>query len=1350
MTEDKNIYQYKSDNSHLDYTNESQTLYIQYNDQSEYRNRLDSSLKDLIKNTCHTLFEGCQKGTELDFLLRKAFPEKLPLNCYVTNLSFMNKKGTPVKIVSIRPEKVGVYLTERLPEELTIRFKGHISRGVFVIDEFSLTPESNDKRDMEIAAKIEPIYSDIPTGWKTTFLSDLIDQSVSLTEYTEERLEEWEEYLNWKRELAGRQIEGCKYFKVSVDNETGNLLFWLVAETKESFTKFKKFLRRDSIQAFSNQYSTNQWHFDVNIDKNTSKQKNTPLGRFIKIHEQYLLNEELAKITNKRNEENVQDGYSEGNADVEGESTANSLREVAPISTPLEKLFRSDAEMVYELKEHFENPFIVVVSFEVPSKYEEEFQENTYTVEEKSRYIEEIVLDEYEKEGFLALSAVGTFVLNKRLSYAIEQLKRDESFSPNLALWLFDVTKARRSSKLEEITEWFSEAIKNNTDQRIAVQKMLSAQDLCLIQGPPGTGKTTVIAEAIYQFAIRGQSVLLASQSNDAVDNALERLANSPVIRAIRLGQKSKKKKQKNADMLNKFAEETAIEYFYKSISNTVQSQWIKKWEDLQLAINNCSKDLRDVELINQQREDLRTKIIDKHTELNAKKENEKELQQQLVLLQERYDQKIKQQKQVEAFIDCLKNRRDERYALTPLQIRKVLKTLQAPLKELTDHGLRLSLINWDAEVDAEILNAGLRHIITSFWRALELKDKLLNDNSSVSSNNEVVLLQEQQKEILEQLSDSSSNDELKGLELLRKLRQVKQKITDLTKKADIFVLSPLEKGLFRDDVLMRLSINGQLQKEQVKAYLFSKEDAFNTFLIQLEEAVPDALQSEKVSVPDLVGITNLIESTQLEASRLSLRIDELKSVFAAKTKELETLFTNYEVDNKDISNLLQAISNKQSSAKKELESDKSTKDMWESMLREFSSRLDSVEDLEFENEYYLDTYIGSCNVVGISCTDNMRNLVDKGFNEFDVVIIDEVSKATPPELLIPLMKARKAILVGDHRQLPPLFDEHERSYKEMIESVEDDEEVDAEVKDLLTKDNFARFKNMVTASLFKEYFERADVSIKHSLFTQYRMHRDIMNVINRFYENKLTAGFSLEQEVHKKAHNITIKSIDNTSFISPDKHAYWIDSSTLPNGKPFYESRPIGSTSTENILECYIIVEMLKKLNEECLKQGFNKANPKEVGVISFYQLQVNRLKRMIIKMKRQGELEALSVDINTVDRFQGKEKAIIFTSLVRNNRNKYKSESSHIAAFERINVAFSRAQEMLIIVGAKDMYQDQPVTLPKMDSVGEITTHVYRNIITELNRQASFYDTSKIITSEVSEKVLDELQDTKERRGK
>ena len=60
------------------------------------------------------------------------------------------------------------------------------------------------------------------------------------------------------------------------------------------------------------------------------------------------------------------------------------------------------------------------------------------------------------------------------------------------------------------------------------MQKILSVPDVCLIQGPPGTGKTTVIAEAIYQLVIRNKRVLVASQANLAVDNALERLISNP------------------------------------------------------------------------------------------------------------------------------------------------------------------------------------------------------------------------------------------------------------------------------------------------------------------------------------------------------------------------------------------------------------------------------------------------------------------------------------------------------------------------------------------------------------------------------------------------------------------------------------------------------------------------------------------------------------------------------------------------------------------------------------------------------------------------------------------------------
>ena len=43
-----------------------------------------------------------------------------------------------------------------------------------------------------------------------------------------------------------------------------------------------------------------------------------------------------------------------------------------------------------------------------------------------------------------------------------------------------------------------------------------------------------------------------------------------------------------------------------------------------------------------------------------------------------------------------------------------------------------------------------------------------------------------------------------------------------------------------------------------------------------------------------------------------------------------------------------------------------------------------------------------------MSCTENIKTLEDKGFHAFDVVIIDEVSKATPPELLMPMLRAKK------------------------------------------------------------------------------------------------------------------------------------------------------------------------------------------------------------------------------------------------------------------------------------------------------------------------------------------------------
>ena len=99
------------------------------------------------------------------------------------------------------------------------------------------------------------------------------------------------------------------------------------------------------------------------------------------------------------------------------------------------------------------------------------------------------------------------------------------------------------SSKAEEVFRDLSEDTKDwnelkrhellilNNSQRRAILSALHSQDLALLQGPPGTGKTTVIAEMIWQMVRTNQEqkVLLTSETNLAVDNALEKLEENDV-----------------------------------------------------------------------------------------------------------------------------------------------------------------------------------------------------------------------------------------------------------------------------------------------------------------------------------------------------------------------------------------------------------------------------------------------------------------------------------------------------------------------------------------------------------------------------------------------------------------------------------------------------------------------------------------------------------------------------------------------------------------------------------------------------------------------------------------------------
>ncbi|KAF3890513.1 MULTISPECIES: AAA domain-containing protein [Nostocales] len=326
--------------------------------------------------------------------------------------------------------------------------------------------------------------------------------------------------------------------------------------------------------------------------------------------------------------------------------------------------------------------------------------------------------------------------------------------------------------------------------------------------------------------------------------------------------------------------------------------------------------------------------------------------------------------------------------------------------------------------------------------------------------------------------------------------------------------------------------------------------------------------------------------------------------------------------------------------------------------------------------------YINNANVIGITCVQAARGDFSKEFPSFDVVIVDEVSKCTPPELLIPALKGEKIVLVGDHRQLPPLL--HEETIEDIAEELK------------MTKDELS----FVKESLFKMQFEAAHPSIKQMLTIQYRMHPQIMGAINQFYQHRLTCG--IPEPDTKRAHYL------GGSIIQENHHILWIKT---PAEQGFAEQRE--GTSRFNARE----VDIIEKLCEQMEKAWFSKVADgqpqKEIGIITFYSAQLRAIKDRI----ETGKFPSLNIRTGTVDIFQGMERPVIIVSTVCNNSRK---DIGFAKEPERVNVAFSRAQELLVIVGCHDLFTQ------KVGQVGKM----YQEVSNVVRRYEGFIDVSDVLS--------------------
>lgn len=281
-------------------------------------------------------------------------------------------------------------------------------------------------------------------------------------------------------------------------------------------------------------------------------------------------------------------------------------------------------------------------------------------------------------------------------------------------------------------------------------------------------------------------------------------------------------------------------------------------------------------------------------------------------------------------------------------------------------------------------------------------------------------------------------------------------------------------------------------------------------------------------------------------------------------------------------------------------------------------------------------TLLSDKNLVGATCVGLANNKGGVDQLQFDVAIIDEAGRATAPEILIPILRSRKVILVGDHYQLPP-------SIAPLLRE-------DAASEQL----TFLR-ENFLSGSFFELLFERLPSDCREILNKQYRMAPDIGNLVaEMFYRsNGKRTLFNGHPDSHFDGKYLLEQSI------------YWVN----VDGK---QKLPPNSTSLENPQEAQEIAHFLKNLS--------NKVNRKtSVAVITAYGSQKKRILRELAKIGcKENKMGLLNVDVDTVDAFQGSEADVVCYSTVRTH-----GDLEFILDRKRLNVACSRARLHLVFFG-------------------------------------------------------------------
>lgn len=316
--------------------------------------------------------------------------------------------------------------------------------------------------------------------------------------------------------------------------------------------------------------------------------------------------------------------------------------------------------------------------------------------------------------------------------------------------------------------------------------------------------------------------------------------------------------------------------------------------------------------------------------------------------------------------------------------------------------------------------------------------------------------------------------------------------------------------------------------------------------------------------------------------------------------------------------------------------------------LNEWRALLTQIKESRGQHKVsdeFFTTMLMDKNIIGATCVGLAARKAGIDHLSFDVAIVDEAGRATVPELLIPLLRSKKAILIGDHHQLPPSIAPvlREDSAKEEMSFLEE---------------------TFLEHSFFEMLFEQLPKACTAQLTEQFRMAAPIGNLVARLFyskdgENRLTNGS---------------KDPLNTSEFAEQDCLIWVD----VWGR---QQKPQGTTSFENEAEAKAIQIYLINLSNRFTRKI-------DVAVITPYGAQ-KRLIRKLLQPYGTGQIinvGTLSIKVDTVDSFQGSEAELVCYSTVRTH-----GSLQFILDKKRLNVACSRAKENLIFFGNKRHLESQ-----------------------------------------------------------